>query len=364
MGTQQEYQDLLDQIAKLREVVAAQLAPQLAENPQLAEVVSNQIDQMLETAAAANKGTAPADFGLSNLIGFGPQPATTPTDAYVTFAVDSYDDTVAAERIVAVADLYYIYQHEHVGVFRAVNTLRELFLAGKVKLSSGEGALGLYRYDRKQFLRYSQNDRMSAYGRVFGYTNTAGARINRDFHPLFAKLVRETARYWEAKRISNLIESRGADAFGSLAIVRRAALDCAHNVNVSSYGHVSVLRVEVLQLLDEAFRILNAPDVRNLFGASNGWEVVEDVLDRYHNENPNTSARQRLATSGRQILRWLAQSPTLKMARAEFEARLVEIADVADEWLTSAESLGVIGSPKKKSGRVLSYQPRAVAAAT
>ena len=366
MATQKDYQDLLDRIGKLREVVAAQLSPQLANNPQLAEIVSNQIDQMLESVVATEASTPPPpDFGLTNLIGIGPQPATSPTDAYVTFEVNRYDDVVSSERANAVADLYYIYQHEHVGVFRAVDTLRELFVTGKVKLSAGPGALGLYRLAAKDALRYSKKARFTAYSRVFGYAAgaTGTARVNRDFHPLFVKFIRETARYWEGKRLANVIQqAQGADTIGSLAFVRRAALDCAYNVNVSSFGNVNVLRVESMQLLDEGFRILDAPDVKNLFGSQSAWDVAEEVLHRYHNENPNTSARQRLATAGRDILRWLAQAQTLKMARAEFEARLIEISDACDEWLTSAESLGVVGSARR-GGRVLAYQPRAVAAA-
>ena len=61
--------------------------------------------------------------------------------ARVSGGIIPYDDTVTSERLLAIADLYYLYQHERMGVFRAVLKMQELFRAGQVRLSSGEGAL-------------------------------------------------------------------------------------------------------------------------------------------------------------------------------------------------------------------------------
>ena len=63
---------------------------------------------------------------------------------------------VTSERLVAVADLYYIFQHEKIGVFRVVRKLKELFHAGAVRLSSGQGAFLLYQFDRRDVLRYTR----------------------------------------------------------------------------------------------------------------------------------------------------------------------------------------------------------------
>jgi hypothetical protein len=118
-------------------------------------------------------------------------------------------------------------------------------------------------------------------------------------------------------------------------------LDLRYNAKNFSYGHLNVLRVEVMQLLEEAFKILEADDIKKLFGAENAWEVIEDVLRRYFREYVNVSPRNRMAITGRDILRWLAQSHILNTARAQFEGLLQEIAESAEEWLTSAQTLGV-----------------------
>jgi hypothetical protein len=94
-------------------------------------------------------------------------------------------------------------------------------------------------------------------------------------------------------------------------------------------------------LLDEAFRILNTDDVKRLFGADNAWDVVEEVLVRHFGERLVTSPRQRMAVTGRDTLRWLAQPHILQEQRTQFEALLLDIAESAEEWLTSAQALGL-----------------------
>jgi hypothetical protein len=111
--------------------------------------------------------------------------------------------------------------------------------------------------------------------------------------------------------------------------------------------------VEVMQLLEEAFKILNSPDVKRLFGADNAWDVVEEVLIRYFNERLVTSPRQRMGVTGREVLRWLAQPHILQTTRAQFESLLLEIAEQSEEWLTSAQAMGLAGRPA--SHRVLPW---------
>jgi hypothetical protein len=179
----------------------------------------------------------------------------------------------------------------------------------------------------------------------------------------------QVALYWRDKRVSDVIRERAYDpSFGSIAIVRRAGLDLRNNLKFASFGHVNVLRVEVMQVLEEAFRILNSEDVKRLFGADNAWDVLEEVLLRYFNQRMPTSARQRMAVAGREVLRWLSQPFVLQNQRAEFEGLLLEIAEYAEEWITSAQSVGAAGRlqqgdprvrPAPLSSRVLSRAPAA-----
>src|SRR5437870_6066505 len=141
MATERDYQALYDRIAALRETVTGRLASDLIQNPQLADALTKQIDDMLASVVGADSTvTPPPDKGLAQLTGIGPEAATEFGTTRMPQGVQPYDETVTSERIIAVGDLYYIYQHERIGVFRVVQKLQELFRAGAVRLSAGSGA--------------------------------------------------------------------------------------------------------------------------------------------------------------------------------------------------------------------------------
>ncbi len=358
MATEKDYQSLYDRIAALREQVTSRLAPDLISNPQLADALTKQIDDMLAgVVAAEDKTPLPPDKGLSALAGVGPDAAAEFGTARIPPGVIAYDDTITSERIIAVGDMYYLWQHEKIGVFRVVQKLQELFRAGAVRLSGGAGAFALYQFDRRQVLRYTHRDRIAAYRRLFGFGGgaaPAGARPNTDYHNLFSHFIQQVTLFWRDKRISDVIRERAYDpSFGSIAIVRRAGLDLRNNLKWLSFGDINVLRVEVMQLLEEAFKILDAEDVKRLFGADNAWDVVEEVLIRYYKERLVTSPRQRMGVTGREVLRWLAQPHILQTTRAQFETLLLEIAEQAEEWLTSAQAMQVAG--RTYTNRVLPW---------
>jgi hypothetical protein len=358
MAKEREYQSFYDRIAALREQVTNQLSSDLIQNPQLADALVKQIDDLMNSVVESDKKMPPPpDKGLAELVGIGPEAATEFGQTRIPQGVEAYDETVTSERIIAVGDLYYIYQHEKIGVFRVVQRLQELFRAGTVRLSAGTGAYALYQFDRREVLRYTQRDRLSAYRRVLGYGSGAvptGSRANTDFHNLFSHFINQVTLFWRDKRISDVIRERSYDpSFGSIAVVRRAGLDLRNNLKFTSFGHLNVMRVEVMQLLDEAFRILNSEDIKALFGADNAWDVVEEVLIRYFNERLVTSPRQRMGVAGREVLRWLGAPHVLQTQRAQFEALLLEIAEYSEEWLTSAQSLGLAG--RTTSNRVMPW---------
>lgn len=290
----------------------------------------------------------PADGGDGGRIGIG---ADTPQGLGGNFSppdIAPYDENVVSQRLLAVADLYYCYQHERLGLFRAVQKLQELFRAGALRLTDGTGALQLYRFDVKSVLRYTREQRMQAYRRVFGYTNAApppGARPNVAFHGLLQTFATMLSQLFRDRRIAEVIRGPATttDAtFGSIAATRRAGLDFRANLKQAAYGDANVLTVELLQLLRQSFDILGADDVRQQFGSDNAWDTLEEVQKRYLNEHPVASQRSRMGIAGRQIIRWLAQPFVLVSSRSEFEAHAFTVAESAEEWLTSAESVGLL----------------------
>ena len=118
------------------------------------------------------------------MVGVGPEAAQEFGDVKIPQGVADYDESVNSERVVAVGDLYYIYQHERIGVFRVVQKLKELFEGGAIRLSGGDGAYKLYQFDRRDVLRYTRNDRVAAYRRVLGYGRGLGTAQSPAEHRL------------------------------------------------------------------------------------------------------------------------------------------------------------------------------------
>jgi hypothetical protein len=344
MATRDEYFDLINKIEELRGRLADLQASE-SPDPATQDALARRLADMTAafTSVLAHE-PSPADHGIARIVGIGSQATTSVGDVHVNVGVIAYDEQVTSARLLAMADLYYIYQHERAGVFRAVLKLQELFKAGRIRLSDGLGAVGLYQYDRQRALRHTRHERMQAYRRAFGYTDAeppAGARPNVPFHQLFTNFNSEVAQYFRDKRISEVVRPTGRDiTFGSIAVVRRAGLDIRANLKHASYGHVNVLALELSQLLEEAFAILEADDVKREFGAENAWDTLEEVLERYLGERIVASQRSRMGFAGREIIRWLAQSHILKNGRDEFETLLLPIGEFCEEWLTSADSLG------------------------
>ena len=60
-----------------------------------------------------------------------------------------------------------------------------------------------------------------------------------------------------------------------------------------------------------------------------------------------------MGVTGRDVLRWLSQPHILNNSRALSEALLLEIAEIAEEWLTSAQSSQL--ADRTASNRVLPW---------
>ena len=78
MASEKDYQGLYDRIAALREQVASRLSSDLVTNPQLADAITKQIDDMLASVVDSDSRIPPPpDKGLSQLAGVGPDAAQT-----------------------------------------------------------------------------------------------------------------------------------------------------------------------------------------------------------------------------------------------------------------------------------------------
>src|SRR2546429_4516877 len=116
MATEQEYQNLYDRVAALMDKAADLRSADLIANPQLADALIKQIDSLLQSAVDADKNALPPpDKGLAALAGIGPEASAEFGKTRIPSGVQPYDETINSERIIAVADVYYLWQHEKIG---------------------------------------------------------------------------------------------------------------------------------------------------------------------------------------------------------------------------------------------------------
>ena len=167
--TKKDRDQVFDQFAALLQNTVAQLSPDLIQDPNLGVLLTSMLGEQLENLIEARaREQGPPDLGLAQLAGIGPEAAVEFSGTRAPDGVQPFDEAITSERLLALGDLYYISQHEKIGAFTAVLKLQELFTAGSVRLSSGDGAFRLYQYDRRKVLRFTQRDRYQGYLRAFG----------------------------------------------------------------------------------------------------------------------------------------------------------------------------------------------------
>src|SRR5688572_10545851 len=112
MPQQHPHQDFLDRLAGLRDRVVTLRSGEIAGNPPLAAELLRQIDDIYQATLKSDAAApVPPDRGLAALAGVGDEAAQDLGETRVPHGVAPYDDSVASERVTAIGDLYYIYQH-------------------------------------------------------------------------------------------------------------------------------------------------------------------------------------------------------------------------------------------------------------
>src|SRR5260370_17193547 len=114
MALEKDYQGLYDRIAALREQVASRLSADLVSHPQLADALTKQIDDMLASVVDADaKAPAPADKGLAQLAGVGPDAAREFGITRVPPGVQPYDQPITSDPILPVPAIPHPLHHQH-----------------------------------------------------------------------------------------------------------------------------------------------------------------------------------------------------------------------------------------------------------
>ena len=237
----------------LRESLAS-IPPE--ERQQFEQQFEDRLTELLKNAA--NGGVD----GFLDLVGFGDKGPIEFENLPYPHIQPDFDDSVVPSQLHADAELYYIFQHERMKVFKVVEVLLRLFRLGKMRIQRGPGARALYLVEKWKPLRYGIRDRMIAYRRAFNYGTAkapAGSIMNVNFHRQLVGFMVAVAQYFRDLRVSEVI--RGGPMisqrpFGSVATVQRLGLDLRYALDRSTYGNIFALTIEVGHYLNSIMKLL------------------------------------------------------------------------------------------------------------
>jgi hypothetical protein len=292
--------------------------------------------ELLQGAA----GDSTASF--VDLVGLGKEGVLPFGEIAYPHLIADFDEAVVPSQLHAAANLYFIYQHELMGVFRVVEILKKLFRDGRMRIQQGPGARGLYLLEKWQPLRYGIRDRAIAYLRVFNYGRAprpAGAIVNVNFRYQLVALMSALAQYYRDLTIGEVIrggQNLDQRPYGTIAQIQRFGTDLRYALDRASYGNIVALTHETGLYLKQVLELFEAPDIKKSFDANTKWDVLEQALNRFYGGARELSQRAKMAETGRDVLLWVAGSP-FETSRdpAKFQIEAEAAGASAEAWIAA-----------------------------
>ena len=234
------------------------------------------------------------------------------------------DVEIVHDNIRAVATLYYIYQHEKMGVFQVVDRLAELFHQGLLPLGGGAAeTLRAYMLGEHSF---SDNERADLYEWALGAPGGGpDVQPNSDFRTLWLVFVAEVVAFARERGPFELVWPETPNN----ATLRKATRDLAANISSHGWGMGSE-SARLAGQLREAIDVLRMPQLQQTFRARDAWQVIERVQHMHLGGAADVARYGRIADAGRRIFGWLANYAELKGRPTIHDAELV---DACEAWL-------------------------------
>lgn len=164
--------------------------------------------------------------------------------------------------------------------------------------------------------RMSEAERRALYARVLGVVGGDGVEPNREFAALWRRFATRAAAH-----------GRQPDA---------ALLQAARELALNASRHGGGLAKQIARLARDANAAraaLEAPEVRARYGASDMWQVIDQVATRELGGAVDVAGRRARALAGSAVLQWLADH-----AQAlDGDADAVELGRVASRYIGETE---------------------------
>jgi len=188
-------------------------------------------------------------------------------------------------------------------MFRVVDRLVQLFESGRLPLSRGMAAGKLVTYAKAAALRMSERERRAVYGKVLGIGDDGGAS-NREFHDLWTRFLSAVAAFSRKSSVANA--SGSSPALASQEEIRKAGRDLAANLSRHGSGIAYIAARELQTQIRDMIGLLSDREILSTHGASDLWQVIEQIASKEFGGARNVARYRSLSTSGATVIAWLA----------------------------------------------------------
>ena len=220
---------------------------------------------------------------------------------------EAVDIDIIQENLNAVQAIYFSYQLEEMRLYQVVERIVELFRQGLLPLGRSRVGDYLYRYYQKAAERINEGERRDLYFRCFGAPggNPNAGEPNREFNELWLRFVSAVSSFSRQLTVDQLLRTKVPMSV-SQEQVRKAGRDLGANLSRNGYGIAYFAATEMQKSILEFRDVLSDPDLRNVFGARDMWQVVEIVNANYLGGSRNTHRFRTQSRNGAIIIRWIA----------------------------------------------------------
>jgi len=222
------------------------------------------------------------------------------------------NDEIEPDNIRAVSTIYVAFQLEQMRLFQATDRIVELFMAGLLPIGYDEGARKLDTYYWAGEDRLSEAERWSQYSRALGATGgqvSQDVNPNMEFNTLLLRFVSSVSEFERQQSIGNLFDERSGGA-RTLSLsgeyVRKAGRDLAANISLYGWAGTYFASERLARHVGKSMEILQLPQVREAYGVSTPWQVIERVSQREFGSAVNVVKHRTLAEETRKILNLIA----------------------------------------------------------
>ncbi len=222
------------------------------------------------------------------------------------------DSDIVKENIQAIASIYVVYQCEQMMLFSVTDRIVELFMAGLLPMQGDSTARHLDNY------YWNKDDRVSATGRSAQFTRALGApggdiggdvSPNGEFNNLLMRAVSSVSEYERQNSVGNLLDSSGRRASPTSGeYVRKAFRDLGANCTLYGFAGVQFAAERMGTQLKSAMQILQLPRVREIYGVTTMWQVIERVAQSEFGTTVNVVKHRTMAEEIRKLLEIVAEN--------------------------------------------------------